>query len=149
MYRGFNIDMGYVDIKVAFEIVYVMLSPSQSLGKFQVLILEHLYVFPKNEPPWKWRGESHSHLTGGQRGKLRRTIINWKCVLILHIIRDVQVGKFLHQFFFKSNHCFTDRPTKVIGVIQMFKMFFEILDLFDVFASTFVELLLQRRDSIS
>lgn len=58
MYRGFNSDMVYVDMKVSFEIAYVMLSRSHSFSRFHAFIIKHLYVFPSNEPLWKWRGES-------------------------------------------------------------------------------------------
>ena len=148
VYRCFNPDMIYVDMKVSLETIYDMFSQSHSFNIFPDFVLDQLYVFPTNEPPWKWRGKSQSHPTGGKRRKLKRIIVQCKCVLILHIIRDFQVGKFRHQFLFKSNGCFTDRRTKVIGVIRSFKIFLESLDLFDVFVSTFYEIFLQKRKNI-
>lgn len=116
--------MNYINMKVAFETMYIMLNQSHSLGRFQAPILEHIYVFSTNEPLWKWRGEIHNHFAGGQRGKFMRIVIQCKCVLILDIIKNFQVRKFLHQFLFKGIDCFMDRPTKVIGGHTQFQNIF-------------------------
>lgn len=62
----------YVNMKVAFEIVYVVLSWSHSLSRFQAFVIIYLQKFLTNEPLWIWRGESQSHFDGGQGGKFRR-----------------------------------------------------------------------------
>lgn len=72
MYGSFDPDMLYIDMKVAFETVYIMLSRSHSLSRFQAFVLMYLQKLPTNEPLWKRRGESQSHFAGGQRGKFRR-----------------------------------------------------------------------------
>lgn len=139
---GFRLDMLYIDMKVAFETVYVVLSWSHSLSRFHAFVLMHLQKFPTNEPLWKWRGESQNHFVGGQWGKFMRMEFYSEWILILYVIKNTQVGKFHKHFLFKGNRCFMDRPTKVIWIIHNFKIFLESLDLFDMSWFTFFELFL-------
>lgn len=75
MFGSFDPGMVYIDMKVAFETIYIMLSQSHTQRRFQAFIFVHLQKFPTNEPPCKWRGESQGSFTSGQGGKSMRVTI--------------------------------------------------------------------------